>query len=250
MYRAITVDDDRWALADMRQSFDFPAFGYALEGEYASAEAALEAVFRSPPDLIVTDICMENKSGLDLIRTCNQYHIGSVFVVVSGHDSFAYAREAVNERAFYYMLKPISDREAQDVMRRVRSHMDANPQHFPIERGGMDTFERVLLYVQLHYNKPMTLEEVAAAHFINKNYLSQLFTQRVGKTFSQFRNDLRIQEAKKLILEGKLNLSDIAMQVGYENANYFSRVFKNKTRMTPQEFKRQLLRTCLAASTD
>lgn len=239
MYRAVTVDDDRWALADMRLSFDFPSFGFTLTGEYKSAEEAYAGIHGDPPDLVITDICMENKSGLELIRACRDERVKSLFVVVSGHEEFEYAREALNQQAFYYMLKPISDREARDVMRRALEYCQARPDMYPLKNDAVDTFGRILLFVRRHYMRQMTLEDIAAAHFINKNYLSQLFTQRTGKTFSQYRNELRIAEAKKLLREGSMSLTDIAASVGYENANYFFRVFSEKTKLTPQQYRNQ-----------
>lgn len=56
MYRAIIIDDDQWAIADMKRCFSFEKHAFCLCGAYQSAEDALPAILADPPDLIISDI--------------------------------------------------------------------------------------------------------------------------------------------------------------------------------------------------
>jgi two-component system response regulator YesN len=97
---------------------------------------------------------------------------------------------------------------------------------------------QVKQYLQEHYATDVTLEEVAEKFAISPYYLSKLFSQQCGITFIDYLTDLRMEEAKRLLTETQKGLKEIASEVGYANPNYFSRVFKKKTGVTPSEYKK------------
>lgn len=237
MYNAVIVDDDRWAIADIRRSFALPSYGFDLAGEYTNAEDALEAVLRLRPDIVITDICMEGGSGLDLIRICREKGIESLFIIISGHDKFSYAQEAVNQGAFYYMLKPVDDTEAHEVLRRAYLRLSEKKPASDVKNDDTGIFDNVLEYVRTHYADTLSLEELALHFYLNKNYLSEMFTRRISKTFVQYKNTLRIAQAKKMLSESNRSINDIAGLVGYDDTGYFSRVFKQITGVTPLQFR-------------
>ncbi len=95
MRTVILIDDDIWALADMRETFHFDRYGFEIVGEYQSAEDAVSALERIKPDLVVSDICMSAGSGLDLAALCTQKYPDTVVILVSGHERFDFAQEAI-----------------------------------------------------------------------------------------------------------------------------------------------------------
>ncbi|MDL2318106.1 helix-turn-helix domain-containing protein [Eubacteriales bacterium OttesenSCG-928-A19] len=241
MFRAVIVDDDKWALEDIKQSFAFETHGFVLEAAFASAEDALVAILRSPPDLIVSDIRMQRNSGLDMVRILREHHVASVFVLVSGYDDFAYAQIAFRYGVFDYLLKPIDDEQVHDLMHRIRAHLE--------KHGGdqtpaysADIVGEALRYIDAHYARSMSLEELAANLHMNKNHLSQLISKRIGMPFTQYKNTLRIQRAKELIQAGETSLTNIAYAVGFDSLSRFSKVFKQLTCLSPQQYKKALLR--------
>ncbi len=241
MYRAMIVDDDRWALEDMRKSFDFASHGFDLVGAFLNAEDALVVILEDPPDLVITDICMESVSGLEMIRACREKRLETVFILVSGYSDFEYVQEAFRNQVFFYLLKPLDSRAAREIMARVCQHLALQGR----ARGAPpadDSFGRILQYVQETYRDNYTLESLATRFFLHKNYLSELFPRRIGMTFTQYRHELRIQQAKRLIDGGHVNLLDIALSIGYDSASYFSRVFKQITGMRPQQYKQNRFR--------
>lgn len=85
----------------------------------------------------------------------------------------------------------------------------------------------------------MTLQNTAAVFSISSNYLSQLFKKHTEIGFNEYIAQRKIEEAKKLLKQGDLKIYEIADRLGFENAFYFSRVFKKVAGVSPSEFLKQ-----------
>ncbi len=88
------------------------------------------------------------------------------------------------------------------------------------------------------YSKEMSLEEIAGELGVTPQYLSKIFKQETGHTFKEHLIDLRISEARRLLRETSLSAREISYSVGYDDPNYFVRLFKKITGMTPKEYQR------------
>ncbi len=92
-------------------------------------------------------------------------------------------------------------------------------------------------FIQEHYMETITLTDVAQHAGFTPSYLSTVFKQSVGKSFSDYLLDLRIQKAKELLKETDQTIYDIAAAVGYKNAKYFRKLFKKATGIRPSEYR-------------
>lgn len=97
--------------------------------------------------------------------------------------------------------------------------------------------KKAIDYMDSKYNSDITLLDVANYLNINKSYLCTLLKKETGKTFTQVLNETRIEKSKKLLLENKSSMLDIALQVGFNNQNYYNITFKKITGMTPMEYR-------------
>jgi two-component system response regulator YesN len=91
-------------------------------------------------------------------------------------------------------------------------------------------------YILEHYPEEFGLNEVASAINISPGYLSTIFRQYTGMCFSDYVTEVRIDQAKKLLRESDYKIYEISEMLGYQNAYYFSKVFKKITGMSPSEF--------------
>ncbi len=87
-----------------------------------------------------------------------------------------------------------------------------------------------LYYMETHYAKNLTLEELAGNAHLSTAYFSRLFSAQLGKSFSEYLGDIRLRHVQMLLAE-----------TGYCNGDYLSAQFKKKTGMTPSEYRRQHL---------
>ncbi len=105
------------------------------------------------------------------------------------------------------------------------------------QESGNINILRAKSLVREFYSSGITLEEMAQKLNITPEYLSTQFRQEVGETFSSYVRNYRIAKAKELLLGTNLKLQQIAQQVGYTDAKYFSQVFKKTTGMLPAEYR-------------
>lgn len=92
-------------------------------------------------------------------------------------------------------------------------------------------------YINEHCTEDITLEILAEMLSLNSSYLSQLFKKELSKTFKQYLNEQRINLACQLITAGYTNMEWVAYEVGYNNTNYFYKMFKRIKGVTPGDYK-------------
>lgn len=91
-------------------------------------------------------------------------------------------------------------------------------------------------YLRKNLGKKLSLNEVAAVFNFSPNYLSQLFAQSSSGSFVEFITDARIVSAKNMLLHTDKKIYEIAEELGFESAFYFSKVFKKGTGMSPRDY--------------
>jgi two-component system response regulator YesN len=92
-------------------------------------------------------------------------------------------------------------------------------------------------YVIEHCRHDIKASQVASWLNITPSYFSFIFKQQIGKGFNEYLTELRIERAKKLLLETNDRVYEISDQVGYKKYKYFVLLFKMKTGLTPTEFR-------------
>jgi AraC family transcriptional regulator, transcriptional activator of pobA len=92
------------------------------------------------------------------------------------------------------------------------------------------------------FSETKTVEAYAEILHISPAELNTVCRKSVGTTAKQYQLDLKITEAKRLLLYTKLNISEVAYQTGFEDTSYFSRIFKKKTGLSPVEFNEKYLK--------
>ena len=101
----------------------------------------------------------------------------------------------------------------------------------------VDVMYRAVDYIRKNYTKRITLEETASFVYLSPAYFSRVFKDEIGDNFNIYVNKIRIEAAKKLLLNEKVSLVDISSLVGFEGQSYFSKVFKKMTGVTPGKFR-------------
>ncbi|MDB4866800.1 MAG: two component transcriptional regulator, AraC family, partial [Cohnella sp.] len=110
----MVVDDEEYIRKGIISKINWQAQGMELVAEAEDGETAFNIISSQPVDLVITDICLPQKDGFDLIRDVSQLGKQVKFIIISGYDKFEYARTAMKYRVTEYLLKPIKDVDLND----------------------------------------------------------------------------------------------------------------------------------------
>ncbi len=97
-----------------------------------------------------------------------------------------------------------------------------------------------LKFINKHINEPLTLDSVCRKIHLSKEYTARVFKREIGITVTQYINQQKLDIAKNILINDELDLQTVAKKVGFENYNYFSRIFKKYFGITPTTMKMEL----------
>ena len=89
-----------------------------------------------------------------------------------------------------------------------------------------------------HMREPINVQSIAQLLRISPNYLSAIFKAETGVRLTEYITNIKMREAARLLRETQKHITEITILVGYDNANYFSRIFKKQYGTSPSEYRR------------
>lgn len=105
-------------------------------------------------------------------------------------------------------------------------------------RDASAVIAKVQSYIHDHLHTELTRDEIAACVYRNPAYLSRLFRKETGYSLSDYITEMRIERAKRYLIETNDKVSNIAEAVGYIHFSYFAKLFKKMSGLTPQEYRK------------
>ncbi|EFM12599.1 two component transcriptional regulator, AraC family [Paenibacillus curdlanolyticus YK9] len=134
-------------------------------------------------------------------------------------------------RQYYQMLA-----EAQSVL-------DQLIQSFTRHRSKLepDIVGEIKQYIAEHSQEEISLETIAKRVQLSPHYISKMFKEQLGVNYIDFLTECRIDKAKALMLNPQLSMKEITFEVGYNDPNYFSKVFKKICGASPSEYRKMVL---------
>lgn len=332
--------------------------GFLIAEEAVNGLDALRKLESRPVDLVITDIRMPVKNGIELLQKVTEKKLAKCVVLFSEHCEFAYARQGLVFGAFDYITKPIDEKEFEKLLQRAKQFImekkyeeervrkleeklggevelfcsekdvkyvieliqlasmkavdaaldmaeaflkapendtakteivlrksiteiiSATMETYPwinkfIDTSGMICFsfskqcepgdiraavadpvnkiitvinslmldkgnslvKQVCLYVLENIDSGVSLKVLSEKLFVSSTHLSETFKHKTGISLVEYLTKVKLERAKKLIEEGELKIYEIANRLGYEDINYFNKLFKRYTGLTPVEFK-------------
>lgn len=123
-YKVIFVEDEIVIREGIRDNVDWKAHGFEFCGEAPDGEMALQPLHTVKPDVLITDIRMPFMDGLQLSRIVRERLPRTKIIILSGHDEFEYAQQAIKLGVSEYLLKPVSVHDLHNVLDRVAAELD------------------------------------------------------------------------------------------------------------------------------
>lgn len=127
-YKVFLVEDEIVIREGIRDTVDWGAAGYQFCGEAPDGEIALPLIRERRPETVITDIKMPFMDGLQLCRILRETLPATKIIILSGHDEFKYAQEAIQIGVTEYLLKPIVPQDLLAALRKVAHQIDEERQ--------------------------------------------------------------------------------------------------------------------------
>ncbi|MEK0313499.1 response regulator [Cohnella sp. 56] len=96
-----------------------------------------------------------------------------------------------------------------------------------------------IAYIEEHYREDISLHDIASSVHMSESGFSRLFKKQTGVSYVEFVTQLRLEEAKTLLLQPDQKVYEVSLTVGYQDSKYFSQIFRKYTGETPTEFRKR-----------
>ncbi|AJY76511.1 response regulator [Paenibacillus beijingensis] len=252
MWSTLIVEDEHQAAEYVRTLVLKADAGFRIVGDASNGKEAYELIVKNAPDLVICDIRMPEWDGIELLKRVRQAGIESRFVMLTCMNEFEYARQALEYGASSYLLKLSMDLisfkkmlEKMDAelrklgrMKQIETYLSAVPER---DQAATDHPEinKVIEYLNARYRGQVTLSSAARHINMDPSYLSDLFKRKTSLTLTEYVNRLRIDAALFYLKQTDDAVGEIGARVGFMNDNYFIKMFKRLTGMTPSQYRRQ-----------
>ena len=219
--------------------------------ESKNGREALEVFDREQPQIAILDIEMPGINGLEVARKIRESGKDCAILFLTGFDKFSYAKQAISVRALEYLLKPYNEQELIYAVEEAMQHAARFAKQTsrkaedlsPAREEGNESLRLSLIredirsYIGKNYQDDISMQSAAQAMGYSEAYFCKLFKQCFRVNFSAYLNEYRIEKAKAMMADPRINIKDIGAACGYSDSNSFARVFKRITGQTPTEYR-------------
>lgn len=245
MYKILIADDEMIERMVLRKKL-IDNFGDKCEIRVAeNGREVVEKFKQSGADLLILDIEMPGMNGLEAAEEIRRMGSDCSIIFLTAFNEFDYAKKAISVHALEYLLKPCDDKElvlSVEEAIRVRKLSEGNSKMETFEDAELrksSTADAILKYIEGHYGDELSVQVMAEKFAYSEVYFCRLFKQHFGESFVSFLTDYRIKRAVELLKTTGMSVKDIGKTVGYEDSNYFTKVFKRVMKVIPSEFRAQ-----------
>ncbi len=206
-----------------------------------NGQEALDVIIKDRPDIMIIDIEMPSKDGLQVLREANDMGIAPRTIILSGYGTFDYAQKALRLGVKDYLLKPVSARDILQKLNGLLGKLEEEAEsetETEAEDGKPLIIQRTVKYIKENYAKDISLESAAKEAGITGGYLSAVFRQNMGVGFIDYLNRVRIEAACSYLRDNKMKVYEVAHYSGFHDEKYFARIFRKETGVTPSEYRK------------
>lgn len=274
MYRLLIADDEKIEMMALHRTLEKRLGDQCQIFEADNGREALKVYEKEKIQIAILDIEMPGINGIQAAECIRKTDKKCCIIFLTAFDEFSYARKAIAVRALDYLLKPYNEDELISVVEEAMRLVDERMRQERIQEDGQaesetyaawqeeesleeeeeeplgETFlepetnvrlsmvaEAIEAYMQQNYRQDISMQDAARAMNYSEAYFCKLFKQCFGKNFTARLSEYRVEAAKELLAGPMVNIREIGRSVGYEDSNYFAKVFKRITGQSPTEYR-------------
>ncbi len=240
--KLLIAEDEYWVRKRLTTNFDWKELGFDVVFEAENGKQALDICNEHMPDVIITDIRMPLVDGLDMIRQIREKDDRARILIISGYEEFGYAREALRLGVADYLVKPV---EEFTLVEAVKNCIAMNERQNIDEEAPPQVVRKIireaLIYMEEHYSEHITMRTVADHVFLSAAYFCRIFREEMGHTFTEHLIQMRLAKVVELLADSRNKISEIAEQAGFNDKQYFYKMFKRYYHTTPTQYREALM---------
>ena len=246
MIKVLIAEDENLIRKKLLHFIDYDALGMVVVADVANGVSGVELIKKYKPDIVLADINMPEKDGLDMIKETLDYDY--IAIIISGYDYFSYAQRALKYGVTDYLLKPISLDDlneallnAREIIYKKRSVISRNSDienaiDISTDEAIKDsTVVEMINFIKNNYQDKISISDLSKKLAYSESMLNRKFKKEVHITFNEYLNRYRINKAIELLKNSDYNITEISYMCGYSSAKYFSRVFKKYLGISPSD---------------
>ncbi|MCM3691895.1 response regulator transcription factor [Neobacillus niacini] len=242
MIKLLIVEDEPLERVALRKIIQRDFNNIEIIEDAKNGIEAIEKAKAHRPDVILMDIRMPETTGIEAQKKIIQFLPTVKTIIVTAYGDFSYAQEAIKYGVTDYLLKPA---KPADIKKAIEKAISLNIKVVPTSTTPIfdsNSTQQLLMeaigYIEKNYKSEIRLTEVAKMVHLNPQYFSRLFKKELGTTFTEYVTKIRIDKAKALLTETNLPIYRIAVELGFSDAAYFSKVFLKYEKESPHEYKK------------
>lgn len=247
LYEVVLVDDDVIVIEFLKKVIPWQEYGFQVVASFQDSSEALAFMQENPFDVLITDIGMPKLNGIELIKHLKKSEINSYNVILSCHDEFSFAQQAIKLEAYDYILKEsMEETNIIALLERLKNKLDQehykSNQHVKVSEflemtSRNEDVLKAQKYVQTHIGEKISLTEVAAHLHLNSSYFSRMYKKETGEGFVEYVTRLKMEKAVELLDQSIKSAEQIAYELGFESKSYFLKTFKRFYGLSPKLYK-------------
>ena len=274
MYKVLIVDDEPIICEGLKKSVHWEKFNCEVAGTAQNGLEGLEQMRRLSPDILISDISMNNMDGLAMVAAIRSEFPKVEVCLLTGYRNFEYAQRAIKLGVTRFLLKPSRMDEIEEAITAMTENlrssgnlgeeiiddlwdMRSEQERYlyetfirtrPLEEPGTENrvkgtdansyvLKEALLYILANYTNKLSLQDVAENCFVSSWHLSKLLNHYTGRGFFEIINVIRLDKARELLSTTHDRIQDISEAVGFQDVAHFSRIFKSYIGCSPKEYR-------------
>jgi signal transduction histidine kinase/AraC-like DNA-binding protein/DNA-binding response OmpR family regulator len=232
----LVVDDDPQA-RDMYQRLvaaELP--GYTVHTADGGA-AALAFLAHTAPSLVILDLLMPDVDGFTVLaqmRSDRRTRHIPVLVISGQMLSLKDVERLDHTMVTFHSKGVLSEHEISQQVEQALADQGG------LSQSTSTLVKRAVAYMQQHFARNLSRQEIASTVGISQNYLSRIFQHELGISPWEYLSRYRIKQAQDLLRDTADSITEVAARVGFEDPAYFSRVFRKQIGASPQRYRERL----------
>jgi YesN/AraC family two-component response regulator len=231
----ILVVDDEPGILDMHTQI---VRAFMPDGRVLTARdgvKALDLMRTTRVDLVLLDLLMPELDGFGVIKTMQDEASLRVIpvIVLSGQLLTKRDMLRLNQGVGAVLGKGVFSGE--EVFKRIEGILSRSQR---VGNEGQRLVFQAMGFIHEHYREPISRADIAGNLNVNEQYLSRCFNKEIGIGPMAYLSRYRIEQAKRMLEEGRHSITQVALEVGLSSQSYFSRIFQQETGVSPSAYQR------------